>query len=127
MLQTTAPIIQNANSLVTLIDDNIFYVRYKRDLLIEISDFEETRNAYHELRTNGPLKFLVEFTEFVSVTPDARRWAEIYQVDTTAEAIVFKSLAQRIIIRFYVAFRRQSHPVRIFTCKEKATAWLNSL
>ena len=127
MLEQIPTEIQNTNSVITLINEDIFFVKYKRELNIQIADFEETRNTYHQLSQNRKLKFLVEFPEFVSVTPDARKWAEEHQVDTEAEAIVFKSLAQRIIIRFYISFRKQSHPVKIFTCKEKAVAWLNAI
>ncbi len=127
MLEESPIIIQNTHSAVTLLNDNIFLVEYIRDHEIEIDDFEETRNAYHYLSKNKRLKFLVVFPDFVSVTPEARKWAEEHQVDTEAEAIVFKSLAQRIIIKFYLTFRKQQHPGKIFTSKEKAIHWLNSM
>lgn len=120
-------VIQNKNSVAQLIDGDIFYILYKENVLVEVSDFQEAIASYHTLSQGSKLKFLVEFPEFVSFTPEARIWAEENQVDLQAEAVVFKSLAQRIVIRFYSIFRKQHHPIKIFTSHEKALHWLTSL
>jgi hypothetical protein len=113
------------NATIELINGEIFYVLYKPELLIEVSDFEETRSVYQKMSENGILKFLVEFPKYASATNEARKWAEDHQVDAVAEAIVFNGLAQRILIRFYMNFRKQNHPVRIFDSKENAIDWLS--
>lgn len=96
-------------------------------MLIEVSDFEETRKVYEDLSQGKPLKFIVVFPPFSSATADARKWAEENQVTCKAEAIIFHSLAQRILIRFYLIFRKQNHPVKIFTEQSEALNWLNNL
>jgi hypothetical protein len=120
-------VIQNKSSITKIIEGDIFYILYKENVLVEVSDFQEAIASYHTLSQGSKLKFLVEFPEFVSFTPEARVWAEENQVDLQAEAVVFKSLAQRIVIRFYSIFRKQHHPIKIFTSHEKALHWLKSI
>ena len=118
--------IQTTNATINLLDGDIFCVLYKPELNIEVSDFEETRNVYEEISQGKPLKFFVEFPPYSSATAEARKWAEEHQVDCIAEAILFHGLAQRLLIKFYLMFRKQSHPVKIFTNKEAAREWLKS-
>lgn len=118
--------IRTENAVIRLIDDNIFYVLYDPEIVIEVSDFEETRSVYEKLSENQLLKFIVEFPPYTSATADARKWATEHQVDALAEAIVFHGLAQRLLIRFYLRFRKQKHQVKIFNCNEEALNWLRS-
>jgi hypothetical protein len=118
--------ISQANSTVRIVDGNIFYVHYKKDITIQQSDFEETLASYNKLAKGEKLKFLVVFPEFSSATPEARKFAEDHQADCIAEAIVFRSLAQRILIKFYMMFRKQTHPVKIFTSLDTALTWLKA-
>ncbi len=117
-------VIQNKNSKIRMLDENIFYVCYHSDILIEVEDFQETSEVYENLRNGEQLRFLVEFPKHISGTAEARQWAEKNQVDCIAEAIVFNGLAQRLLIRMYLIFRVKSHPVKIFTDKESALIWL---
>ncbi|MFN3916713.1 MAG: hypothetical protein ACK4K0_03125 [Flavobacteriales bacterium] len=41
------------------------------------------------------------------------------------EAIVVKSLAQRILANFMIRYVKQSHSVKIFSTEEHALSWLN--
>ena len=118
--------IRTKNAVIRLVDGNIFYVLYDPEITIEVSDFEETRSVYEELSKNQLLKFIVEFPPYTSATADARKWATEHQVDAVAEAIVFHGLAQRLLIRFYLRFRKQKHPVKIFLKKDEAFHWLKN-
>ncbi|UKN02314.1 hypothetical protein K6119_02115 [Paracrocinitomix mangrovi] len=117
---------RTTNAYIQLIDEEIFYVLYKTDITIEISDFEETRAVYLKWSEDKPLKFLVEFPTYTTATAAARKWAEDHQVDCIAEAIVFYGLPQRLLIRFYLLFRKQNHPSKIFTYREDAVNWLKT-
>lgn len=119
--------IKTTNATIQLVDGNIFYVLYQPDMLIEVSDFEETRKVYEDLSQGNPLKFIVEFPPFSSATTEARKWAEEHQVDAVAEAIIFYGLAQRLLIKFYLLFRKQAHPVKLYTNRDDAFAWLKNL
>ena len=118
---------QNSNSNIKIVEPNIFHVRYNDNAIIDVEDFEETRAAFIEYQGEKELKFLVEFPEFVSITPEARKWAEERQVRAVAEAVVFKGLPQRILLRFYLMFRKQNHLVKTFSEVEKAVDWLRSI
>ncbi|NOQ72088.1 MAG: hypothetical protein GQ574_08810 [Crocinitomix sp.] len=119
--------IKNKNSNVTVIEGDIFYVIYDKGVVIKVADFEETESAYQKLSQGKKMKFLVEFPKFVSATAEARKWAELNQVDAYSEAIIFYNLGQKMLIRFYLLFRKQTHPVRTFSKREMAIEWLKSM
>lgn len=129
MTTTTFPTqsVKIEKAFITLLDENIFYVQYNQDVFLELSDFEEVRKIFDEWSTFGMLKVLVDFPEFTSASKEARDFAEKYPIDARAEAIVFKSLAQRMLVNFYLRVHRQQHPVKVFRSLEKARMWLNSL
>lgn len=112
---------------VSIIDTNIFYVKYERDVFLEFEDFMQVREIFDEWTKDEEYKVLVEFPEFTSTSKEARELAEEYPIDAVREAIVFSSLAQRIVVRFYLLFNRQNHPVKAFRNLEKAIAWLNEV
>jgi len=120
----TVNYIKSANATIRMLNEDIFYVLYDEHVVIEVSDFEETSAIYQALSHDKKLKFLVEFPLHTTATPEARKWAEENQVDTSAEAIVFYGLPQRMIIRFYLIFRKQTHPVKTFGNRDKALIWL---
>ena len=48
-------------------------------------------------------------------------------VNRKAEAFVLNSLAQKLLVRFYINFNVEDHPCASFSSKEKAIAWVKSL
>ena len=62
-----------------------------------------------------------------SITPEARKIAESNVFDAKGEAIVVRTLPQRIIANFYYMVKRKSYPVKVFNAEEGAIKWLNKL
>lgn len=128
MLKNTPDqIIRTSAAQISVIDKNIMYVLYNPDTLLETIDFTQTKEVYESLSKEQPLKILVDFPKYTTATDEARHWAENTKVEAIAGAIVFKTLGQRMLVRSYYLFHKQEHPVKIFTTKDKAIAWLNSL
>lgn len=120
-------IIETTNAKIRFVSNDIMHVCYKPDIALEIADFKEPLEVLKNLSEENFYKVIVEFPMHTHASPEARKWAMETSLPAVAEAIVFKSLAQRIIIRFYLLVNKQSHPVKIFTDKEDAINWLNSI
>lgn len=67
-----------------------------------------------------------EFAQFDSDSSDFSA-SEEGQRYTTADALVVKSLSQKILANFYLKFNKPAKPTRIFTNEAEAIAWLFSL
>lgn len=119
-------IIQISNATIEIIDIDICHVKFAAGIVLELEDFIETRETFEELSRDKQLKGLYEFANYTTATYEARMYAQESVIESIAGAIVFNSLAQRILVRSYYLFNKQSHPVRIFTNREKAIEWLNS-
>jgi len=67
--------------------------------------------------------------KFTTITKEAREYSQRPESNSTtlANAVVVKSLAQRILINFMIAvIHQQTMKMKIFDSKEKAIEWLLS-
>src|SRR5690606_18908378 len=106
--------IDTAKATISLIEEDIYCVVYKKDINLELEDFQQVKKIYKEWSKDFPLRILVDFPEFTSISQEARDFAEKNPTPAIAEAIVYKSLAQRLLVRFYLLVNKQQHPVRTF-------------
>ena len=127
MITSEQHIIKTDKSLCYLREDGIFYVEYFKDVICDVNDFVNTSNAYKELGSNQILKILAVFPEFTNITPEAREYLQKRKNVAIAEAIVFESLAQRLIFNYYKLLRQKKYPVQGFESKEKAIVWLKEM
>ena len=67
-----------------------------------------------------------EFAQFDRDSSDLSA-SEEGQRYTVADALVVKSLSQKILANFYLKFNKPVKPTRIFTNEEEAITWLFSL
>lgn len=114
-------------STIEILDASIFYLKYDESVHIELSDFKEARDVFEEFGKTQKHKLLVEFPNYTTVSKEARELAEKDPIDAVAEAIIYKSLAQNILLRFYLLTHKQAHPVRPFKNKRKALDWLRKM
>lgn len=118
-------IIQNKLSTAELLTEDIIFIYYHENAVLEAEDFDEVVAAFKELTDNKPFKALAEFGEYATATPEARKHAGEVRVNCIAEAVVFHSLAVRILLKFHILIRKQPHPFKIFENKKDAIKWLN--
>jgi hypothetical protein len=125
-MSTRDTIIKNKNSTAELIDDRIFYLNYHAGSYSEVTDFEEGCEAFEILTQGRPIRVLVEMGRHANLSSDAREFAQANKKPAMAEALVLHSLPQRLIFNFYVRFRKQDHPIKIFSDFNLAKDWLNT-
>lgn len=94
----------------------------------EVFDLAEAKLQFDTVQriTEGKLyKLLVDTTDS-NVSPTKEAQAFILAIENRiAEALIVKSLAYKILARFYMKSSK-NNPTRIFTSRKKAIDWLNS-
>ncbi|MEO9533216.1 MAG: hypothetical protein ABJG68_09780 [Crocinitomicaceae bacterium] len=118
---------QNKNSTIIITDDEIFKLIYGSGIQIELSDVREAVKVYEDYAKGRSLKVLVVFADDTTMTAEARQSAEIKTANSLAEAFVLKTLAQSILLRFYLLRRKSLHPIKIFKQEDTAVKWLQSI
>lgn len=106
------------------LDDGVLFFDYRNNITVDIEDVKLAFDLYVEYSENSTLKVLIALGEFSSITSEARRYSEAKKMPTPAQAIVIKSLAQRILVKFYGLLRRDSHPFKYFSNIDEALNWL---
>ncbi|WP_070137107.1 DUF7793 family protein [Crocinitomix algicola] len=117
-------IIKNKNSTIHIIDNSIFHVIYKEEAVLTIEDLSQNFEQYEEW-SKGISKLVIhEFRPYCSATLDARKYALTVPVKAKAEAFIFNSLAQRLLVRFHLLSSKNKHPMKVFSDISKAKKWL---
>ena len=97
------------------------------DVEIDVHHVEADFEAAKKLTEGKKYLSLVLASKHTSITPAAqkRSMAKEKYEHVVAQAIVVKSLAQRILGNFMIKFIKYPMPCELFTSKEKAVQWLN--
>lgn len=125
--EITHETIKNENSTVSWIDNDIIHLLWRKGVDLEIPDVDEVETAFEQLAQGRKVKVLSEFGNFVNITPEAREYAANRSPECIALAYVISSLAQRIIIRFYIRIRKRQNPTKVFMNRDEALKWLRSM
>jgi len=110
---------------ITLID-GIVYVRYNKDVTIDIELQAKSLEAFNEITDSKLTPFLFEADEGVSVTKEARDNAVIQEERTPckATAVVVQNIAYAMVANFYLKFNKPKRPYKVFNNKQEAVDWL---
>lgn len=115
--------IENKNSVVTA-DNGLFIAHFKNNVTLQKEDIEVVVNNYDEITQGELWRVLLIFPKDTDVSSEARDYAESREKPAKAEALVIESLGQRILFRFYSKFRSVKYPIKEFSNREAALAWL---
>lgn len=119
------PFNRHSNSSVYLTDNQVFKVIYKDNTVLEKNDFELVVRDYVNASVDGILKVLIIFPPNATLSVDARVYAQSRELPALAEAVVFETLSQRLLFKFYQKFRSIPYPIKGFKDEATALAWLN--
>jgi hypothetical protein len=114
----TAKLYFEGNTLFTEMFDNVE---------IDINDARENYEASVKLTNEKKYLSLVIAAPFVSITKEAREEVNkaLMYKNTIAQAIIVKSMANRLMGNFLVKLYKPHCPLKLFSNKEDAIAWLN--
>ncbi|UKN02316.1 hypothetical protein K6119_02125 [Paracrocinitomix mangrovi] len=126
-LSKSLSVVHNKKSIVKLVADNVVYVRYHENSVLEPEDLDEAYDAIMKLTQGQDFKVISELTKYSTVSTNGRRRAEQIKFHPVAEAIIFESLAQRLLLKFYTMIRRNQHPFKIFVTYDDAFKWIKEI
>lgn len=109
-------------------EEGILCVEYIDDYIVDEEDVIEFHAIFNKQAEKEKLKLLVLPGQNTSATREAREYSQNTVLNSSGEAIVVHSLAQRIISNFYISFKNKAdYPIKMFNSKDEAVKWLRSL
>ena len=104
------------NRIIITTDDN---ASIDADSIQEMIDLQNSADINTKLFDR-----LVISGEYSTLTSAARKLLQEQEVPVRKEAYVIASLAQKIILNFYLRFRPNNHPCKAFKTRQEAEDWL---
>jgi hypothetical protein len=120
-------IVCNRISQAALVNEDLYYINFLSHNTAEVNDFKEGYEAYSKLTKGVPFKVIVEFGDHVHISTEAREFAQLNKLPAKAEALIVKSLGQRMLANFYIKLKLQPHPTRVFKSFKEAKNWIESI
>ncbi len=114
------------HSVIILRDDGILELYANDHHVYTIEDVKENVKVFGELTGNKKAPVLIIGGSFSSLDDQTREFmaTEESLKYSKAEAFLITSLAQKILINFYIKFNKPLVPTLVFTNKEDAIEWL---
>lgn len=123
--------IETRSCWINLIADNEPIVRVEKKSGIETisEDLEEIDRAYEHLIGTQSAKFLIVFQKDCNSDNEFKKRAVGKERSTIkkAEAMIVKSLANRIEADFYINYFKPQHPVAVFNSETAGLKWLKTI
>ena len=108
---------------LTIYDNGIHHVLIPSMKRVDMGSINQIKDLMSDI--GGKYYNIFEFDSFSDVDPEVREWAasDTENLHTHTDAMVIRSLGQKIIADFYLQFNRPAKPTRIFYSLEKALQW----
>lgn len=119
-------VIETRAVYVKVVQEGIIRVEKKLGVDLDSSDLDELDKVYHRLLKGKQGLILLIFE--LDCTSDMKFKTKASSKERStfkkAEAMVIKSLANRIEANFYKNYFTPSHPIKVFNSESDAIAWL---
>jgi len=104
-------------------------VQIKDNVFVTMEDVAPIYTIIQDWNPEGVYLNLYEMHVNSNIDTDVREWASSDKENkhTIADALVIKSMAQKIVGNFYMRFNKPYKPTRLFNDRETAIAWLLSI
>jgi hypothetical protein len=126
----TNKVVETPACIITYRTDGIVVMRIKQDVEIDLTKSRELFELLkqHVQQTGKKARVLVIPDSSATVTKEAREFAATDESSsiTTAEAIIVKTIAQKLIINFTLKFYKPKRHMKMFTQEDEAIKWLSS-
>jgi hypothetical protein len=118
--------IENRATTISVIEHGILKVLIKPDLELEKSDIDEIASSAEKMCEGKKILLLVNISNNTTGTSEVREYSSREGASKFAIAIayVIDSLAQKIVINFFINLYRREKPTRMFNSEKDAIAWL---
>lgn len=124
-------VVELDKAFVRKLEDGLIELTFKEHISFELNDALEVDEVFRKFVGEKPYYTLVDGSSlFSSISEEARaHFAKPNDINIhrKAEALVAENFANRIIANLYMAINKPSNPVKVFSNKESALAWLKAL
>jgi hypothetical protein len=123
------PNYEHNNAYIYKLENGIIKVQIKDNVSIEEKDIIEIKNINTELSNRKQYFLLFIAGKDAHISKEARELSaeEEMSKNKLAQAFVINSLAQKIIVDFFINVQKPSVLTKVFTDEEKALKWLTAL
>lgn len=115
-----------SHSIIYLRNDGILQVDFADNCMLDVLECKELIKSYTLILDTKKVPILHVFGKYTNATKEARDFSVSAEglKHSLVEAYVLNSLAQRLLMNFYIKFNKPSVPTKYFTSKIEAIAWL---
>ncbi|MGE0567746.1 MAG: hypothetical protein AB7O73_07330 [Bacteroidia bacterium] len=117
--------IEFEHTQLNLYDNDLLIVRNNDNFHYEVKHLEEVLHAMEGIGLRKK-KTLIIMGKYTTISKEARefRATEIGTIFSSKEAIVISSIAQRILVDFYIKINKPKVPTKLFVSEYEALKWL---
>ena len=109
-------------------EDGILHSRYKQPIELTLTNAPIIIALRHEISANEKQYWCYDLTHLISFSKEAKDYAEIHGQDyLNACAVITGSHVAKFIYNSFALFKKVRIPLRAFTTKEAAVAWLKEI
>jgi hypothetical protein len=114
---------------IELIASNIIFISLKEGVTIEDYDVAEVKKNNLKLTKGLDYAAILETGNYTSITKEARELmaSSEMEVSRKATAFIITSLAQKLIGNFYLRVNKPNSLTKIFSEKENAIKWIETI
>lgn len=113
---------------IRMIETDTVEITFHDDFKFDLDSIKRSYKETDDFTQGKRLKRLVICGYNTDITKEARQYGQAENVrlkdNVIAEALVVRSLTQRMITNFYLKFIKDAYPCKAFTKLEDAKAWL---
>ena len=93
---------------------------------VEVHDIEEIHKANQKLCEGSKYSLLVIIGKYSTVSPEARELSANKELSKNRISLAFvsNSLADKLLVNFFIKFNRPNTPTKLFTDEGEAIRWL---
>ena len=115
---------------IELLANDLIRLSYVDDAEVDLMAAKIDYRLYDEITEGKPFRKLVVSGKYTELTNEAIKFIQMENQKRAhliiAEAIVARTLAQRLLGNFYYRLQKPNYDIRLFTSEQKALNWLNS-
>lgn len=114
---------------IELLSHDLVRLSYKDQVDVDLDAAKVDYELYDKITEGKPFRKLVVAGKYTQLSSEAIKYIQGENQKRAhliiAEAIVVRTLAQRLLGNFYYRLQKPNYNIRLFTSEEKAQDWLN--
>ena len=115
---------------IEILENDLVRLSYEDEVDVDLIAAKIDYKLYDEITEGKPFRKLVVSGKYTQLSSEAIKFIQAENQKRAhliiAEAIVVRTLAQRLLGNFYYRLQKPNYNIRMFTSEEKAMNWLNS-